>query len=206
MTSAVASKPKDALTELQALERVWQRETEQEKALGRELSTRNRKLYGYLDDWGLLRERDRLINREPAEYHPDGVPRRKDSKAGRLQAAIDENLDGLDELAAEVEHARRVEKAAKRDVDAFVAANLDAILDGLRAQAEAVAADVNRKAGDLTEALDAYVGFHGRVAALLGSVGRDTRAVPGLDAAADLKRTFERVELPAPVPEASHEH
>ena len=203
--TTTATKPQDALAELQELERAWGKAAEKEKGLSRELSTRHRRLHGHLDDRGLLRERDRLMNREPDQYHPDGSPRRKDSKAGRLQAAIDENLAGLDELAAEVEHGRRVTTAAKRDVDAFVAENLDAIVDGLRPDAEAVAGEANAKAQEAALALQSYIGFHQRVAGLFACAGRgrDTSAIPGLDEAADLMRTVERVELPAPVPGAS---
>jgi len=157
---------------------------------------------------GLLRERDSLLNREPDLYHPDGSPRRKESKAGRLQAKIDENLDGLDKLAAEAEHARRVEQAAKRDLDAHVAENLDAIVEGLRPDAEGVAAEAKAKAEEAALVLQTYIGFHQRVGGLFACAGRgrETSAIPGLDQAADLMRTVERVELPAPVPGASHEH
>ena len=80
------------------------------------------------------------------------------------------------------------------------------MLDDLRPEGEAVAAEANQAAREFVEKLDRYIALHGRVATLVASVGRDTRAVPGLDAAADLRLTAERVELPAPVPEASREH
>jgi hypothetical protein len=138
--------------------------------------------------------------REPDEYHPDGSPRRKDSAAGRLQAEIDKVPDPA-VLAQEVEHARRLERNAKQAVDEHVAEHLDEILDGLRAEAEALAARVNAGLRESLPELDSYIGFVGRVSTLVAVAGREPRTIRGLDEAADLRRTLEHAELPAPIRE-----
>lgn len=79
--------------------------------------------------------------------------------------------------------------------------NVDAILRGLQREAEGVATQVNASAQELSQALDGYLGFHGRVSALVAVAGRNTRGVPGLDAAADYRRLAQNVDLPAPIPE-----
>lgn len=78
--------------------------------------------------------------------------------SNRLTAEAD-----LAVLAQKVEHARRLEKQAKGKLDAHVRENVDAILQGLQAEAEAAATQVNASAQELSQALDGYLGFHGRV-------------------------------------------
>jgi hypothetical protein len=199
MTPATATKT-DALAELKALERVWQQAAENANALGRKHFDAQKRLHGHLDERDLLAERSRLIDREPDQYHPDGSPRRKDSAAGRVQAEIDKTPDPA-ALAQEVEHARRVERRAKRDLDAYVAENLDEILEGLRPQGLALAARVNSSLRQSVTELDAFIGFVGRASTLVATAGREPRTIHGLDQAADLKLTLERAELPAPIGE-----
>jgi hypothetical protein len=199
MTQATATKT-DALRELERLERIWQEAAARAKDLGREHFDARKRLFGHLDERGLLYERGHRMEREPDEYHPDGSPRRKDSAAGRLQAEIDKVPDPA-VLAQEVEHARRLERNAKQAVDEHVAEHLDEILDGLRAEAEALAARVNAGLRESLPELDSYIGFVGRVSTLVAVAGREPRTIRGLDEAADLRRTLEHAELPAPIRE-----
>ena len=57
MTSATGTRPKNALTELEALERAWQEAADKANYLAREHSEKMRRLHRWLDDPGLL---DRL--------------------------------------------------------------------------------------------------------------------------------------------------
>jgi hypothetical protein len=197
MTTTTAIEPKDALAELEALERAWQGALEKANDLARSHSEKMRRLHRWLDDPGLLDQRAALQRRDPDQYGPAGEPRGPEARA--LQKEIDAVGDP-GELVPRLDQARRVEAKRKADVDAFLCAHLDAVIDDLRPEAEAMAAEANEAAREFVEKLDRYLAFHGRVAALLASVGRDTRAVPGLDAAADLRRTAEDVALPAPIP------
>jgi hypothetical protein len=151
-----------------------------------------------LDTPGLLDLLRDLQRRDPAQFDSEDLPR--GSEAKKLQAEIDEVGDPSSRLPR-IEQARRVEARAKADVEAFVADNLDGILDGLGPEAEKVAVQANERAQDLSDALDSYIGFQGRVSALVATAGRDTRSVPGLDAAAQCRRTAQEVHLPAPIPE-----
>ena len=169
---------KAALDELRDLERKRQKAADAATDLGRQHFEARKRLYGHLDDRGLLNARVRLMDREPDKYNPDGSARRKDSVAGRLEAEIN-NTPDLAVLAQKVEHARRLEKQAKEELDAHVTENVDAILQGLQPDAEGVATQVNASAQELSQALDGYLGFHGRVSALVAVAGRDTRGFLG---------------------------
>ena len=200
MTATPTATKTDAMAELEALERVWQETADEATRLGREQFEVQKRLHGHLDERGLLDERRRLMDREPDQYHPDGSARRRESAAGRLEAEINKTPD-LAVLAQKVEHARRLEKRAKEKLDTHIRENVDAILAGLQREAEGVATQVNASAQELSQALDGYLGFHGRVSALVAVAGRNTRGVPGLDAAADYRRLTQKVDLPAPIPE-----
>jgi hypothetical protein len=126
---------KTALGELKDLESKRQKAADAATDLGRQLFEARKRLYGHLDDRGLVDTRVRLMDREPDQYNPDGSARRKDSAAGRLEAEINKTPD-LAVLAQKVEHARRLEKRAKEELDAHVRENIDAILEGLQAEAE----------------------------------------------------------------------
>jgi hypothetical protein len=203
MASATATKHKNALAELEALERAWQHAGQKANDLAHEHSRKIRRLHRWLDDPGLLDRLAALQLREPDQFGPAGELRGPEVKA--LQKEIDAVGDPA-QLVPKLDQARRVEARRKADIDEFLRGHLDAVIDDLRPEGEGIAAEANQAAREFVEKLGRYIAFHGRAATLLAPVGRDTRAVPGLDAAADLKRTFERVELPAPVPEASHEH
>jgi hypothetical protein len=202
MTTAVERKRKTALERLTELEDAHRQAAERAQGLGRQQFEAHKRLHGHLDERGLLHARTRLMEREPDQFHPDGSARQKNSAAGRLEAQINETPDPAP-LAQRVEHAARLERQAKQALDRHVSEHLDEILDGLRAEAEARAGAVNATAAEFSAALDGYIGFHGRVAALVAVAGRDTRSVPGLDPAADYRRVAQEVELPAPIPEAS---
>jgi hypothetical protein len=203
MTAAIATSTQNALAELKALERAWQEAGQKASELAHEHTRRSRRLHRWLDDPGLLDQLAALQQRDPDQFGPAGEPQGPEAKA--LQKEIDTVGDPA-ELVPRLDHARRVEAKRKAEVDAFLRAHLGAVLDDLRPEGEAVAAEANQAAREFVEKLDRYIALYGRVATLVASVGRDTRAVPGLDAAADLRLTAERVELPAPVPEASREH
>jgi hypothetical protein len=200
MASATATKPERALTELEALESAWQAAVEKANDLAHEQTEKMRRLHRWLDDPGLLDRLAALQQRDPDQFGPAGEPRGPEAKA--LQKEIDAVGDPA-ELVPKLDQARRVEARRKGDIDEFLRAHLDAVIDELLPQGEGIAAEANQAAREFVEKLGRYIALHGRVATLLASVGRDTRAVPGLDAAADLRLTAERVELPAPIPEAS---
>jgi hypothetical protein len=200
MTQATATKT-DVLTELERLERIWQEVAAQSNDLGRKHFDARKRLHGHLDERGLLYERSHRMERAPDEYYPDGSPRRKDSVAGRLQAEIDATPDPA-ALAQQVEHARRLERRANEDVDAFIAENFATLVKARRPSAESAAAHVKVKAEELAEALRAYIAEHGGAVRLtVPVVDIDGRAVPGINAAAGYLRMAEEIDLPAPLPE-----
>ena len=202
MTQATATKT-DAPTELERLERIWQEAAAQAKDLGRTHFDARKRLFGHLDERGLFYERSHRMEREPEEYHPDGSPRRKDSAAGRLQAEIDATPDPA-ALAQQVEHARRLERRAQEDVDAFIAENFATLVEARRPSAESAATGVKVKADELADALRAYIAEHGGAVRLtVPVVDIDGRAVPGIDAASAYLRMAEEIDLPAPLPEIS---
>ena len=71
------------------------------------------------------------------------------------------------ELVPKLDQARRVEVRRKADIDEFLRAHLDAVIDELRPQGEAVAAEANQAAREFVEKLGRYLALHGRVATLL---------------------------------------
>ena len=156
MAKAKKSK-KAALDELRDLERKRQKAADAATDLGRQLFEARKRLYGHLDDRGLVDARARLMDREPDLYHPNGSARRRDSAAGRLEAEINKTPD-LAVLAQEVEHAGRLERRANEELEAHVREHLDAILRGLQPEAEAAATQVNARAQELSQALDGYLG------------------------------------------------
>ncbi|HEX5914915.1 MAG TPA: hypothetical protein VFY54_17485 [Rubrobacter sp.] len=188
----------DALTKLSALELKWRQASDEATRLGREHFEKRCRLHGHLDDRGLLDERRRLQHRDPEQFHPHGSPR--GPEASRIQKEI-EAIGDLSGLAAEVEHACRVEARRKQDVDAFVAEHIDAIVSGLRPEGAALAASTNGKLQEAVSELKAYIGFIGRASSLVAAGGREPRTVRGLDEAAELLRRLERVDLRSPLSE-----
>jgi hypothetical protein len=197
MTQATATQP-DPLTELERLEQAWQEAAAQAADLGRRQFDARKRLFGHLDDRGLLNERARHMERAPDEYHPDGSPRREDSEAGRLQGEIDKVPDPA-VLAQQVEHARRLERRANENVDACIAENFATLIEARRPSAESAAAHVKVKAEELAEALRAYIAEHGGAVRLtVPVVGIDGRAVPGINAAAGYCEWPRRLTFPRP--------
>jgi hypothetical protein len=186
----------DALTKLSALERKWRQAGDEATRLGREHFEKRCRLHGHLDDRGLLDERRRLQHRDPEQFHPDGSPRGPEAR--RIEKEIDA-IGDLSGLAAEVDHARRIEARAKQDLDAHVAEHIDAIVSGLRSEGEVIAKRVNEALGGLVPELGNCIAFIQHVSSLLAVAGREPRTIKGLDGAAAFKRTLERTELPAPI-------
>ena len=115
-----------------------------------------------------------------------------------LQKEIDAVGDAQ-ALVPEIDQKSRLAARRKQDLEAFIAHHIAEILRELRREGEAIAAGVNAKAEEFLAVLDNYLGFHGRVTGIVAAARGNVREIAGLDAAADLKRTIERVDLPAPI-------
>jgi hypothetical protein len=189
-----------ALEGLREFEAKLQAATEEANTLGRQHRDAHTRLYGYMDNRGLLYERSHRMERAPDEYEPDGSPRQKDSAAGRIQAAIDSTPDPAP-LEQKVEHARRLKRQAQEAVDAYFAENIDEVLGSLRPEGEVLAAGVNERLGECVTELGKYIGFIQHVSSLVAAAGHEPRTITGVDEAAALRRTLERTALPAPIRE-----
>jgi hypothetical protein len=194
------TKPKtkrSAVAELTALEEAWSAAEAEATRLAREHFQAQKRLHGYDNEPGLFDLRRRLEVGEPAQFDEDGS-----AKGGKAKS-IDKEIAAVGDLgplAQRVEHARRVAARAKADVDTHVREHLAAILEGLRPAAQAKADAANAAGQAFAAALSDYLGHGGRTAALIGTIrGADNR-IPGYDAAAELKRLVERLDLPAPLP------
>jgi hypothetical protein len=160
---------------------------------------------GWLDDRGVVDELNRLRQREPGQFDEDGAPK-KDTEAGRVQAEIEALESEIAELEPKLEQARRLAARAREDREVFAAGNLRAILGGLVAEGEAVRAEANEAAIGQEASMARYIGFVQRVQGLIATrVDLRQLRVPGLDAAAEFRRSAASVDLPVPIPELPDE-
>lgn len=203
--SPTGTKQATPLAELRRLETAEAKAKEVHSQIGRELTAAERRLNGYLDEPGVLSELGRLRRREPAMFDESGAPK-GNSPAAELQSEIDALVAKIAELRPQYEQAGRLLTNATEVREAFTADNLSELLHdpALVAEAETVRDEANEAAALAEAAMDRYVQFNLRVQALSTSHHdrRGTR-VPGLDAAADYRRTLESVDLPVPLPELS---
>ena len=195
-----ATKTKSAAAELEKLKTVQAKADAEASRLGREHGEHQRRHRALSD------ERQRLAHREPGLVTHTGEPNTR-VKANPI-STIDEQLAAIPDLGdlyAQVEHARRIADRARLDVETFVGENTVELHEALRPKADAVAANVNELAkGQLLDALNDYLAVHGEAVALtIPLAGIDGRAVPGIDAVANLRQVLENVDLPAPIADVS---
>lgn len=203
--TATPVKSLDAATEHKRLLDVASNLEAEADELSRRAFDVRKRVFGHMDDRGLLQDRESLQHRRPDLYNPNGTPRSKSSEAGKLQAEIDAQPD-LGDLDSRLAHARRLADRADEAVSAFVAQHYAELVESIRPEAEGVAGEVNAKAREFVAALHRYLEQYGKAVRLTEPViGIDGRSVPGVDAAADFLRVAETVDLPAPVPEVSRD-
>jgi hypothetical protein len=128
-------------------------------------------------------------------------PLQPDNPVGQIDKQIAKLAD-LADLAARVEHARRLEAKAKGEWQEYVAAHFAAIVEALDPDAQAIAAAIQEKAAALAEEADAYLGLAKRVDGLRSADRRLQQVrVPAIDAGAELVRLtagYRDVALPLP--------
>jgi hypothetical protein len=149
----------------------------------------------------LADERRRLVNRQPELVDHLQAPLGPDNPAGEIDRQI-AALGDLEDLWRRVEHARQIERSAKQSWGDFVASHFWELIGASREEADAVAADANEAARAFADKLNRYLEFHSRIAGFTHPVpGIDTRIVPGLQEAVDLRRVAESADLKPPIPE-----
>jgi hypothetical protein len=124
--------------------------------------------------------------------------------ADNAVAKIDKKIEQLGDLAdlgARVEHARRLEGAAKRAWEAFIAQNFRAVVASITPEAKAMSAAIRAAGDQLAAALDDWLRMHGRSVGLTVPVaGIDGRSVPDPGPIVGLKRSVENLDVPPPLP------
>jgi hypothetical protein len=164
-------------------------------ALGSEHSTKLKQAQALAD------ERRRLVHRDPELVDHLGAPLGPDNAVGKIDQEL-AKLGDLEDLGRRVEHTRQIERSAKQSWDDYVAAHYTELLKASREEAETVVAEANEAARAFADKLNRYLEFHSRIAGFTHRVpGITTRVVPGLEAAVDLRRVAESVDLKPPIPE-----
>jgi hypothetical protein len=190
-----ATRTRDALGELEHLEAEWQRATATASNLASDHG-RKLRLAGELTD-----KRRQLVHRSPELDNHTGAAADPKNEAGQIDREI-AKLGDLNDLAAQVSQARRLEEAAKLATYDYIATNFGAVVEGFRPTAEAASLAVGAKAEELRVLLESYIRAAQRSIGLTAPVqGVDGRCVPGLNEAAALMRAVTDVRLPVPVPE-----
>jgi hypothetical protein len=175
-------------------ERVRELEREHEEKR-RILEGPDRNLPGLVDEFRDLRTRD------PEQFKPDGTPVGPDAK--RLQAAIDEVGD-LGPLAQEIQHTRLLADKARRDVNSFVNAHIEAILAARRPEAEQRRAAVLAARDRLLVAVDEYQRWGVWLQGMLAAAHR-YNLVDGVEQATSFKKSMAGDLLPELLPEPTDE-
>jgi hypothetical protein len=180
---------------LKEREQKWNKARAKASALGSEHGIKLRQAQELAD------QRRQLIHRNPELVDHLGVPVGPNNPVGKVVQAV-EKLGDLQDLALQVEHARQVERSTKQSWDDFVSAHFAELLDLHRPEAAAVALSANEAARALATELRKYLAFHSRIAGFTHPVqGITTHVVPGLEAANDLLRVVDSVDLKPPIPE-----
>ena len=133
MTTTAPSKPKaaknkSALENLLALEEVRETAKEEASRIGSEYHSKFQQFRGLHD------RRHQLAHREPRLVDHQGQP----AEPGNAIAEIDKEvaaLGDLNDLGAQVEHARKVAAKAEEDVTEYAARSFYAIVDELKPEA-----------------------------------------------------------------------
>jgi hypothetical protein len=155
----------------------------------------------------LTDERRQLAFREPGlvDHRGQPNPEVEDIRIVAIDRELAE-LGDLEDLAAKAAHARALEQRAKQSWVDFVCSHYWEIIEASQPEAEAVAEQANEAARAFGSALQTYLEFHGRMVGFTTTMpGLDVRVVPGLDAAAELRRIVEKVDLAPPIPEIPHD-
>ena len=187
-----------------ALEQVHEREAAW-KAAQDEATTQGRAAADAVERSRALHdERRRLVHREPGLVDHLNQPLDKDGPIAALDKEIGE-LGDLAERQARYDHSRRLTDRAKQSWQDYVAGHLPEIVDELRPEAEAVTETTNGLIAAAHRGAAEYLGFVRRVEGYVGAAKRDTRSVPGLDAASELVRFLEGWQLVPPLPKVPSE-
>ena len=145
--------------------------------------------------------RRQLIHRDPELVDHLGAPVGPDNPVGEIDKQV-AALGDLNDLARRVEHSRQIERSAKQSWDDFVASHYSELLKANREEAEVVAAEANEGARVFAGTLRKYLEFHSRIAGFTHPVaGITTHVVPGLEAAVNLLKVAESVDLQPLIPE-----
>ena len=188
------TKPANALSQLEALEREVEKARADRSAKGvatKQASDQYRSLAG---------ERERLIKRDPSLVDHNGGPISANAVTKVDKAIL--SLGDLNDLAAQYEHAKKHEAAARSNIDEHIRANYAELAEDVRPGGEQVVAEVAETVAAAREALDHYIAYYQRSAGLTAPIqGITTHVVPGIDSASHLRRVLADLEnLPVPAP------
>ncbi|MEK6327590.1 MAG: hypothetical protein AABM66_08745 [Actinomycetota bacterium] len=197
MTTATRSK--DVLAQLKAVEKRWADAQAEASRLGTE---HHQKVQRFRE---LHDERHRLIHREPSLVDHTGQPVKADNPVGQIDQAI-ADLGDPEDSQARSQHADELARVAKEEAHQFFAENFWSIMDCLRSDGERAQTAVDQRIAATAEAVDAYLHFVQRLQAYTVPMqGITTHLIPGLDQASALKRELENWTLPVPVPDTPEE-
>jgi hypothetical protein len=201
MTTATPTRRKaDPLTELHRREQAIEKARKQDRRDGRDLANkvqRSRELHD---------ERRRLIHREPGLVDHLGNPVDKKNPIAEIDREI-ASLGDLTEAQAKYEHAKALLVRAEQSLRDYVAAHIEAILDGTRPESQTITDELNAAIANAREKADAYLGHVQRCEQLttLGNDGLNPRTIRGLEDIAACRRDLERWSFRTPIPEADDE-
>lgn len=192
MTTATkkTAKTSSAIDSLAALEAARDSAAQKLRELRREHSGKQRLAQE------LFARREQRKRRAPGEYHEDGVtPLDEDSEAGQIQQAI-ESLGEID-LSARIAHRENLLRGTQLDVAAHIAANREALFEGLVPRAHAAVQLWQEWASG---GMPAYSALN-EVASLAITYGADPQELPLLDDwSAISQRVGEMGAPPLPLP------
>ncbi len=194
MNATATTQPKSARREFERREKEWGDAEAHASEVARSFAhalTRSRVLHD---------RRRQLTHRDPELT--DHLERPVDDK-GEI-AEIDRELRKLGDLAEEkarVDHARRVADRKKLACADYCSAHFDEVLRDIKPDAERDAAETQAVIEAALDRARQHLSLHQRIEGIHALAGRDPRAVPGLDTAADLIRSLEVWEIKPSIPE-----
>lgn len=190
-----ATRPKDVLAELKAVEKRWTEAAAEASRIGTEHHTKVTRFRALHD------ERHRLIHRDPRLVDHLDAPVGPDNPVGKIDQEL-AKVGDLGDSEAKRNHADELERVAKQDAHAFLAENFWPLMEALRPEAERMAATVHQRIEAVAEAVESYLAFVQRVQAYTVPIqGVTTHLIPGLDESSALKRTLGEWTLPVPIPD-----
>jgi hypothetical protein len=195
MTPTQTRTKPSVLDGLKERQQKWDKAQADASALGTEHGTKVKAAQALAD------ERRRLVHRNPVLVDHLGAPVGPDNPVGEIDKKLAE-LGDLQDLWAQVQHARKIAESARQSRDDFVVSHYSELLEAKRPEAEAVANSANQAAKPLVEELKRYLEFHGEIASYTVPVqGITTHVVPGLEAAVGFLKVVEGIDLQPPIPE-----